>query len=64
MLSKRQQKKVGDNHPQHEWLSPTYYLLLCKRLFAYFIMSTERFKKASRAAPFNIPFCNKARSMS
>ena len=30
----------------------------------YLIMSTERFKKASRAAPFNIPFCNKARSMS
>ena len=23
---------------------------------SYFIMSTERFRKASRAAPFNMPF--------
>ena len=21
-------KKVGDNHPQHEWLSPTYYCII------------------------------------
>ena len=28
LLSRRQQKKVGDNYPQHEWLSPTYYCII------------------------------------
>ena len=44
-----------DNQP------PAYEIFLFQ---IYFIMSTERFKKASSAAPFSMPFCSKARSMS
>ena len=30
----------------------------------YLMRSTVRLRKASRAAPFSMPFCNRARSMS
>lgn len=39
------------------------FVTLTEPIF-YLIISTLLFKNASREAPFSIPFCNKARSMS
>lgn len=42
----------------------TFVVVIVYSLSLYLIISTLLFKKASRAAPFNMPFWSKARSMS
>ena len=40
------------------------YVFECPVARFYLIMSTERLRNESSAAPFSMPFCSKARSMS
>lgn len=40
------------------------YVLRLNKVFYSLIMSTDRLRNLSKAAPFNMPFCKRARSMS